>query len=67
MISKITVEKKLLELGVLEPSDSAEEIIAMTKVLVMILPLAEGDMQDFLLAAALSSLFESGFKLGKER
>ena len=45
MISKITVEKKLLEFGVLEPSDSAEEIIAMTKVLVMILPLAEGDIR----------------------
>lgn len=67
MISKITVEKKLLELGVLEPSDSAEEIIAMTRVLLIALPLAEVDMKGVLLAAALSSLFESGFKLGKER
>lgn len=66
MISKITVEKKLLEIGVLEPSDSAEEIIAMTRVLLMTLPMAEEDTKDFLVAAALSSLFESGFKLGKE-
>lgn len=66
MISKITVEKKLLEIGVLEPSDSAEEIIAMTRVLLMTLPMAEEDTKDFLVAAALSSLFESGFKLGKQ-
>lgn len=66
MISKITVEKKLLEIGVLEPSDSAEEIIAMTRVLLMTLPMAEEDTKDFLVAAALSSLFDSGFKLGKE-
>ena len=67
MISKITVEKKLLELGVLEVSDSAEEIVAMTKVLLIALPLAEEDTKDFIIAAALSSMFESGFKLGKER
>jgi len=67
MISKSTVETTLKELGVLEPSDSAEEIIAMIRVLLFTLSLAEGDMKDFLLAAALSSLFESGFKLGKER
>jgi len=67
MISKSTIETTLKELGVLEPSDSAEEIIAMTRVLLLTLSLAEGDMKDFFVVAALSSLFESGFKLGKER